>query len=113
MEIPGISYRKPHSAKGPAAVINSAVLSQSARTAASETWLRAVNLIPEMISDDFSFYTEHTSGAQGLYLKIGTGIGYPLHHPKFKVGPNVIVPTAGFISKLLLKSLCRETRHMT
>lgn len=90
---------------GPAAVINSAVLCQAARTAASETGVKAVNFIPEMISDDFSFYTEHTPDAQGLYLKIGTGIGYPLHHPKFRVDPNVIAPTAEFISKLLLNSL--------
>lgn len=90
---------------GPAAVINSRALSQTAREAAVESGRKAIDFVPEMISDDFSFYTEHTPGSQGLYLKIGTGIGYPLHHPKFKIDPEAINPTADFISILLRKAL--------
>ena len=90
---------------GPAAVINSGTLCQTARIAAAESGMKAVDFVPEMISDDFSFYVEHTPGSQGLYLKIGTGIGFPLHHPKFKVDPDVIDPAAEYISILLRKTL--------
>lgn len=90
---------------GASAVINSVSLCQTARIAAAEAEVKAVDFIPQMISDDFSSFTENNPNSQGLYLKIGTGIGYPLHHPKFEVDLKAIDPAAEFISTLLRKAL--------
>lgn len=91
-------------ASGSPAVLNSKVLCEAARAAAAEAGLKAVDFVPEMISDDFSFYAQQAN-AQGLYLKIGTGIGYPLHHPKFKVDPEAIDGAAALISSILRRTL--------
>ena len=64
-----------------------------------------MDFIPEMVSDDFSSFTGLNENAQGLYLKIGTGKGYPLHHPKFKADPGIIEGTASFIADILYKTL--------
>lgn len=90
---------------GASAVINSGSLCETAKIAAAEAGLKAVDFIPEMISDDFSSFTEKTQNAQGLYLKIGTGIGFPLHHPKFEVDLKAIDHTVEFVSTLLRKAL--------
>lgn len=90
---------------GPPAVINSGPLCEAARISAAETGFKAIDFVPEMISDDFSFYTENNPNAQGLYLKIGTGVGYPLHHPKFKIDLEAIGPGAELISRILKNAL--------
>lgn len=90
---------------GPPAVINSKPLCEAARTAAAEAGLKAVDFVPEMIGDDFSRFTEKNSEALGLYLKVGTGIGFPLHHPKFLVDLQAIDPAVELIVRILRKTL--------
>lgn len=50
--------------------------------------------------DDFSFYEEKIPGC---YVKIGTGVGFPIHHPKFAVNPEVLLPAARFLAELVIK----------
>ncbi|MBD5458255.1 MAG: amidohydrolase [Lachnospiraceae bacterium] len=50
--------------------------------------------------DDFSFYEENIPGC---YVKIGTGIGHPIHHPAFRVEPEMLLPAAEFLSGLILE----------
>lgn len=50
--------------------------------------------------DDFAFYEEKMPGC---YVKLGTGIGYPIHHPAFKVEQEMLLPAAEFLSGLLLE----------
>lgn len=90
---------------GASAVINSGSLCEAAKIAAAETGVKPVDFIPEMISDDFSSFTEKNPASQGLYLKIGTGIGFPLHHPKFEVDLKAIDCTVEFICALLQNAL--------
>lgn len=90
---------------GPPAVINDRALCEAARVTAAEAGLNAVDFVPEMISDDFSFFTEQTVNSRGLYLKIGTGIGFPLHHPKFQIDLAAITPAVELISRILWKTL--------
>ena len=49
--------------------------------------------------DDFAFYEEKIPGC---YIKIGTGIGHPIHHPAFMVKPEMLLPAAKFLSGLIL-----------
>lgn len=49
--------------------------------------------------DDFSFYEEKIPGC---YVKIGTGIGHPIHHPEFSVNTDVLAQTAEFLTELVL-----------
>ncbi len=48
--------------------------------------------------DDFAFYEERIPGC---YMKIGTGIGHPIHHPGFAVEPEVLLPAAEFLNACL------------
>lgn len=52
-------------------------------------------------ADDFSFYEENIPGC---YMKIGTGIGHPIHHPAFCVNPTVLFPTAKLLATVLMSS---------
>lgn len=50
--------------------------------------------------DDFAFYEENIPGC---YVKIGTGIGHPIHHPAFMVKPEMLLPAAEFLSACLME----------
>ena len=43
----------------------------------------------------------------GCYVKIGTGVGHPIHHPAFRVETSVVCRTAEYLSELLLADLNR------
>lgn len=57
-----------------------------------------------MGGDDFSFYEENIPGC---YMKIGTGIGHPIHHPGFCVDTDVLLRAAKFLTGVL------ENDHLT
>lgn len=69
---------------------------------------QGMKTVPEEESlggDDFSYYMEEeTMGRQipGCYLKIGTGVGHPIHHPGFCVDERVILPAAKYLAEVLL-----------
>ena len=44
----------------------------------------------------------------GCYVKIGTGVGHPIHHPSFCVDTAVILPTAQYLAELLLSEVYDE-----
>lgn len=50
--------------------------------------------------DDFSFYEEKIPGC---YVKIGTGVGFPIHHPKFTVEPEVLLTASRFLAELIME----------
>ncbi|MCM1386211.1 MAG: amidohydrolase [Bacillus sp. (in: Bacteria)] len=66
---------------------------------AKESGMNVVLEESSLGGDDFSFYEEKIPGC---YLKVGTGIGHPIHHPAFLVNPDVLYTTAGFLTELLL-----------
>lgn len=49
--------------------------------------------------DDFAFYEEKIPGC---YIKIGTNVGAPIHHPEFAVNPEVLLPASKFFAELLI-----------
>lgn len=66
---------------------------------AQEMGMRVVPEESSLGGDDFSFYEENIPGC---YVKIGTGVGHPIHHPGFLVNPDVLFPTAEFLAELML-----------
>ncbi|APC40395.1 amidohydrolase [Clostridium estertheticum] len=55
-----------------------------------------------LIGEDFAFYQEKIPGA---FVKIGTGVSYSLHHPKFKVDDAALLPAANYFSELAKRAL--------
>lgn len=59
-------------------------------------------IVPEessMGGDDFAFYIRTIPGC---YLKIGTGIGHPIHHAGFMVKPEAVFHSSVLLAELLI-----------
>ena len=57
---------------------------------------------PSMIGEDFA---EYRKDHPGCFVRVGTGIGPALHHPKFTVDPSVLASTAMFLAGVAQKRL--------
>ena len=84
---------------GSPAVYNHQGMADFVEKKAKESGFLTVEEESSMGGDDFSFYEENIPGC---YIKIGTGIGHPIHHPGFCVNPDVLLPTAEFLTKLMM-----------
>ena len=87
---------------GSGAVMNHEKLCILAREVAREQGLTAAVQEDTMGGEDFSCYLE---GRPGLFVRVGTGGGYPGHHPKFAVDPEALEPAARFFATLARKCL--------
>lgn len=83
---------------GPPATYNDKKMADLCKQKAEELGFRVVLEESSMGGDDFSFYEEKIPGC---YVKIGTGVGHPIHHPAFAVKPEVIMPTANYLAEIL------------
>ena len=107
------SYTEAYGAKnkifwheGPAPVVNDEELVNFAeKIARKEGWkISPVQL--SMAGDDFSYYkTLGNPQALSIYMKIGMGTEYPIHHPSFTAAKDLLMPTAKLLAKLLSASL--------
>ena len=52
--------------------------------------------------EDFAFYLEKIPGC---FINVGTGVGYPNHHPKFYADEAALTPAAEYLEKLLVEAL--------
>ena len=84
---------------GSPAVYNHKGMADIVEKKAKESGFLTVKEESSMGGDDFSFYEENIPGC---YIKIGTGIGHPIHHPGFSVNPDVLLPTAQFLTELIM-----------
>ncbi len=90
---------------GPPATYNEKEMAKHCEDKAKELGLRVVPEESSMGGDDFAFYEEETAVGRkipGCYIKVGTGVGHPIHHPEFAINPEVILPTANYLCSLLL-----------
>ena len=87
---------------GSGAVINDEKLCILARETARGMGLAVDRQEDTMGGEDFSCYLEK---APGLFVRVGTGGGYPGHHPKFTVDPAALEPAAQFFANLARKCL--------
>ena len=87
---------------GSGAVINDEKLCILAREAARETGHAAARQEDTMGGEDFACYLERKPG---LFVRVGTGGGYPGHHPRFTADPAALEPAARFFATLARKCL--------
>ena len=52
------------------------------------------------LAEDFS---EYLKIAPGVFIRVGTGGGYPNHHPRFTADPKALWPAAQFFAELALE----------
>lgn len=95
---------------GPPAVYNDAAMAKLCEETAAKLGMKTVPEESSMGGDDFAFYIDRDTmdrEVPGCYVKIGTGVGHPIHHPAFRVEPRVVCRTAEYLSELLLADLNR------
>lgn len=86
--------------RGPDAVINDAALCEAARETARETGLKTEIQENTMGAEDFS---EFLKACPGVFIRVGTGGGYPGHHPRYTCDPAALWPAARFFASLARK----------
>lgn len=95
--------------EGPGSVINDPELCRIAEKAAEKLELHPVGLEPAMLSDDFSFFLrQENRSVKGIYLRVGTGGTYPLHHPCFTVQKEALDKIPEFLAELLQRYLAGQ-----
>lgn len=97
--------------QGPPATYNDGRMAQVCEMAAKKRGLRTVPEESSMGGDDFAYYEDRDTMRReipGCYVKIGVGVGHPIHHPAFRVDETVILQTAEFLAELLG---CHTTDH--
>lgn len=95
--------------EGPGSIQNDAELCELAWIVAQNQKMEPVKFEPAMISDDFSVYLrQEKRSSKGIYLRVGTGIGYPLHHPSFRIDVNVISSISKYLSEFIFNILKKD-----
>lgn len=84
---------------GPPATYNHKEMADLCERKAKELGLSVVLEESSLGGDDFAFYEENIPGC---YIKIGTEVGPPIHHPGFAVNPEVLLPAAKFLAELIM-----------
>lgn len=84
---------------GPPATWNDKKMADFCTNLAAEMGFRTAVEERSLGGDDFAFYEEKIPGC---YVKIGTGIGHPIHHPAFAVEPEMLLPASKFLSACLM-----------
>ncbi|WP_141430907.1 amidohydrolase [Bacillus sp. 03113] len=87
---------------GPASVVNDEAWTSYTVDAAKTFGFDVVELEPSAGGEDFSFYQQQIPGT---FVNIGTAQPYPLHHPKFTVGDEALLPSAEFFALLANQAL--------
>ena len=89
---------------GPPATYNDGIMAQICEQAARELGMKTVSEESSLGGDDFAYYEDRdTMGRDipGCYVKIGIGVGHPIHHPAFRVDESAILPAAEYLAELL------------
>ena len=87
---------------GPPATVNEKAWSAFAQKVAEESGFEVVPQRNSTGGEDFAFYLEKI---QGCFINVGTGVGYPNHHPKFYADEAALTPAAEYLAKLLVEAL--------
>lgn len=87
---------------GPPATINEKAWSAFAQKVAEESGFEVVQQRNSTGGEDFAFYLEKIPGC---FINVGTGVGYPNHHPKFYADEAALTPAAEYLEKLLVEAL--------
>lgn len=89
---------------GPPAVWNDGSMVRICEETARKLGMTTVPEESSMGGDDFAYYEDRDTmhrDVPGCYVKIGTGVGHPIHHPAFRVDKSVIYPAAQYLAEVL------------
>ena len=87
--------------EGPHVTMNDEGLYEKAKRVADRLQLRTKEPDNIMIGDDFGDYAPAGSGKKSLYIRVGSGVGYTYHHPRFYADPAMLEITSLYISELI------------
>lgn len=87
---------------GPPATVNEKAWSAFVQKVAEESGFEVVPQRNSTGGEDFAFYLEKIPGC---FINVGTGVGYPNHHPKFYADEAALTPAAEYLEKLLVEAL--------
>ncbi len=83
-------------------LVNTEELCDFARQVAAEMGIKTVRQPPQMIGEDFA---EYLVKRPGCFIRVGTGGGYPLHHPCFTADPAALYGTSAYLADLAERRL--------
>lgn len=87
---------------GPPATVNEEIWSAFAEDVAKECGYEVVPQRNSTGGEDFAFYLEKIPGC---FINVGTGVGYPNHHPQFYADEAALAPAAEYFARLLEEAL--------
>lgn len=87
---------------GPPSVMNTAELVDFTLEVAKESGFNTKYIEASPIGEDFAFYQQQLAG---VFVMIGSGGPYPLHHPKFTLDDRILMPTAHYLANLAIRYL--------
>lgn len=87
---------------GPPATVNEETWSAFAEDVAKECGYEVVPQRNSTGGEDFAFYLEKIPGC---FINVGTGVGYPNHHPQFYADEAALAPAAEYFARLLEDAL--------
>lgn len=87
---------------GPPATKNDGELAEFVSEIAQKSGLEEVKPADSLGGEDFAFYQEKI---KGMFILVGTGESYPLHHPEFQVDPAALLATSNLLARIGKESL--------
>lgn len=75
---------------------------------AEQEGYEVIDFQPQLGGEDFAHYLHHLPGA---FINLGSQSPYALHHPKFLVNRDMIMPAANYLAKLAEQGLIELAQH--
>lgn len=91
---------------GPPSVMNAAEYVDFTLNVAAQNGFSTKYVEASPIGEDFAFYQQEIPG---VFVMIGSGGPYALHHPKFKLDEQILLPTAHYLAELAIQFLQDKT----
>lgn len=87
---------------GPPSVMNAAEYVDFTLNVAAQNGFSTKYVEASPIGEDFAFYQQEIPG---VFVMIGSGGPYALHHPKFRLDEQILLPTAHYLAELAIQFL--------
>ncbi|MCX8585511.1 MULTISPECIES: amidohydrolase [unclassified Gilliamella] len=87
---------------GPPSIINVAKWVDFCQKIAKQQGYEVIDFQPQLGGEDFAHYLHHVPGA---FINLGSQSPYALHHPKFLVNTDMIMPAANYLANLAKQGL--------
>ncbi|WP_294845298.1 amidohydrolase [uncultured Gilliamella sp.] len=93
---------------GPPSIINVAEWVEFAQKVAKQVGYDIIDFKPQLGGEDFAHYLHHLPGA---FINLGSQSSYSLHHPKFQINQDMIMPAANYLSQLAQQALIQLAQN--